>query len=255
MDTSDIEEQDRLLWEKTKRSDTFIAYNKYVKSFPKGQYVELALQRITDLNKIQEAEEESLWNDMVSIGDHSSIYRYKLTYPNGIHITEANAKLALLKPNETNNSAYNSENIKPVVIVPLTFSEKNYWWLWIPVIGWVPFAIPLILPLGPLMVGFSFSNKMRFVWEAAAHNGETLPSGTDSFIAGFYTLGYNTVLRTYKAARKMLNEEPNGNSRKIQGWNPIFLPLYILCPALVYIPLIKSMQMHWEWHINQSSQK
>jgi len=137
------------------------------------------------------------------------------------------------------------------VNAPLTFSEKNYWWLWIPILGWIPFAIPLILPLGPLMVGFSFSNKMRFVYEASAHNGDKLPDGIDSFIGGFYTLGYNTVLRSYKATKKMLVEETGDNSQRIQGWNPLFLPLYILCPALVYMPLIKAMQKHGEWHKQQ----
>ena len=134
---------------------------------------------------------------------------------------------------------------------PLTFTESSYWWLWIPVIGWIPFAIPLVLPLGPIMVGFSFSNKMRFVWEAAAHNGDTLPDGTGAFIGGFYTLGYNTVWRTYKAARKMLTEETGGNPQRIPGWTPLLLPLYIVCPALVYMPLIRVMRRHWEWHLQQ----
>jgi len=134
---------------------------------------------------------------------------------------------------------------------PLTFTENSYWWLWIPIIGWVPFAVPLVVPLGPMLIGFSFSNKMRFVWEAAAHNEDRLPNGIDAFIGGFYTLGYNTVWRTHKAAKKMLAEQAGGNPVKIPGWTPLFLPLYILCPALVYMPLIRVMQGHWQWHLQQ----
>jgi hypothetical protein len=135
--------------------------------------------------------------------------------------------------------------LAPSAKLPLTFSERSYWWLWIPVIAWIPFAIPIVLPLGPIMVGFSVANKMRFIWEAAAHNGESLPSGINSFISGFYTLGYNSVYRTYKATKKMLAEE---GIDTIPGWAPWFLPLYILCPALVYMPLIRAMCKHWQWH-------
>lgn len=132
---------------------------------------------------------------------------------------------------------------------PLTFTESSYWWLWIPVIGWIPFAIPLVFPLGPILVGISFSNSMRFVWEAAAHNGNTLPDGTGSFIGGSYTLGYNTVWRTHRAAKKMLAEQGSDVPQGIPGWSPLLLPLYILCPALVYMPLIKAMRKHWQWHM------
>ena len=132
--------------------------------------------------------------------------------------------------------------------VPLTFTENSYWWLWIPVLGWVPFALPLVFPLGPVMVGMSFANKMRFVSEAAAHNEDTLPDGVGAFIGGFYTLGYNAVWRTYKAAQKMLSEQSGQSVAKIPGWRPLFLPLYILCPALVFMPLIRAMCKHWEWH-------
>lgn len=132
--------------------------------------------------------------------------------------------------------------------IPLTFTESSYWWLWIPVIGWVPFAIPLVLPLGPLMVGSSFSNKMRFVREAAAHNGDKLPDEVGAFIGSIYTLGYITVWRTYSATKKMIVEQTGDPDASIPGWAPWTIPLYILCPALVYMPLIKAMRQHWEWH-------
>lgn len=134
---------------------------------------------------------------------------------------------------------------------PLTFTESSYWWLWIPVIGWIPFSIPLVIPLGPIMLGFSLSNKMRFVWEAANHNGNSLPDGTGALVGSTSTLGYNTVWRTYGAAKKMVTEEAGGDRQKIPGWSAFLLPFYILCPALVYMPLIRAMRRHWEWHLQQ----
>ncbi len=134
----------------------------------------------------------------------------------------------------------------------LTFREGSYWWLWIPIISWLPFSIPVVLPLGPIMIGFTFAHKMRFIREAAAHNGETLPDGVGAFIGAVYTLGYNSVHRTYKAAKKMLSEQMGRPPDRIPGWSPWLLPFYILCPALIYMPLIRIMRQHWEWHLQQS---
>jgi len=135
--------------------------------------------------------------------------------------------------------------LSPATQTPLTFTEPSYWWLWIPVIGWIPFAVPLVIPLGPIMIGFSFGNKIRFIWEAADHNGETLSGGIEGFMSDVFTLGYYSVYRSYKATKKMLAEE---GIDTIQGWTPWFLPLYIFCPALVYMPLIRAMIKHWQWH-------
>ncbi len=130
----------------------------------------------------------------------------------------------------------------------LTFSEASYWWLWIPVIGWLPFAIPIILPLGPIIIAFPLANRMRFIHEAAAHNGDPLPDSVGAFIGASFTLGYNSVLRTWRATRKMLVEEVADEPVRIPGWNPLLLPLYVLCPALVYMPCIRAMINHWRWH-------
>jgi hypothetical protein len=128
----------------------------------------------------------------------------------------------------------------------LTFTESSCWWLWIPVLSWIPFAIPLVIPLGPIVLGFSLGNKIRFIWEAAAHNGENLPSGGEAFVGSLFTLGYYWVYRTYKATKKMLAEE---GTDTIEGWTAWRLPFYILCPALVYMPLIRAMSEHWQRHV------
>ena len=129
---------------------------------------------------------------------------------------------------------------------PLTFTESSCWWLWIPILSWLPFAIPLVIPLGPIMLGFSLGNKIPFIWEAAAHNGDALPSGGEAFVGSLFTLGYFWVFRTYKATKKMLAEE---GSATIEGWSAWLLPFYILCPALVYMPLIRAMSEHWQRHV------
>ena len=142
-------------------------------------------------------------------------------------------------------SAAKPDPHSPAAQIPLTFSERSCWWLWIPVIGWMPFTVPLVIPLGSMWVGFIFANQVRFIWEAAAHNGENLPIGVEGFASSLFTLGYYSVYRTYKAAQKMLAEE---GTAAIQGWTPWYLPLYIFCPALVYMPLIRAMIKHWQWH-------
>jgi hypothetical protein len=129
---------------------------------------------------------------------------------------------------------------------PLTFSESTYWWLWIPVLSWIPFAIPLVIPLGPIWVGFSIANKIGFIREAAAHNGDDLPSGGEAFVESLITLGYTWVYRTYRATKKMMAEQ---GTDTIEGWTPWLLPFYILCPALVYMPLIRAMSEHWQRHV------
>jgi len=128
---------------------------------------------------------------------------------------------------------------------PLTFTESSYWWLWIPVLSWIPFGIPLVIPLGPITLGFSLATKVRFIWEAAAHNGERLPGGGEAFVGSLFTLGYYWVNRTYKATKKMLAEQ---GSDTIDGWSAWLLPFYILCPAIVYMPLIRAMSEHWQRH-------
>ena len=128
---------------------------------------------------------------------------------------------------------------------PLTFTESSYWWLWIPVLSWIPFGIPLVIPLGPITLGFSLATKVRFIWEAAAHNGERLPGGGEAFVGSLFTLGYYWVDRTYKATKKMLAEQGN---EPIEGWSAWLLPFYILCPAIVYMPLIRAMSEHWQRH-------
>jgi hypothetical protein len=128
---------------------------------------------------------------------------------------------------------------------PLTFSESTYWWLWIPLLSWLPFCIPLVIPLGPITLGFSLAMKVRFIWEAALHTGENLPSAIENIAASFFTLGYYWVYRTYKATKRMLAEQ---GTDTIDGWTAWLLPFYIVCPAIVYMPLIRAMCEHWQRH-------
>jgi hypothetical protein len=100
MKSDEIKERDNLLWEKTIRVDTFLAYKKYLKSFPEGQFHELALEKIADFRKAEETEEENLWIEMSKIGNYPSFLRYKLTYPRGKYIAIAENKLVALKPRE-----------------------------------------------------------------------------------------------------------------------------------------------------------
>lgn len=134
-----------------------------------------------------------------------------------------------------------------------TFTERSYWWMWIPIIGWLPFFFPLILPLGPIGLLGSRAKLIRFLQESYIHNGEVVPSSLVESVTGTYTLGYETVFRAYRLLKKMRKQCGFQEEQGPIQWNPLWLLIYPLCSALVLMPLVKAMCQHWQRHIEQGS--
>lgn len=135
----------------------------------------------------------------------------------------------------------------------------TYWWMWIPIIGWLPFFLSFLLPLplGPFVLGFGKRARFNFLDEAYLHSNEIeslgWASGFMNCWTSYFTLGYDVVCRTYKILKKMRGQHQLEEEKGHFKWNPVWLLIYPFCPALVFMPLIKAMDDHWQRHIQRNS--
>lgn len=101
---NDLLKQDINAWKIADQASSVSAYLEYIQKFPNGEFKELALKKIKEIdNSSSGNKEELLWGMVMELDSRKAFENYLMQYPNGKYSELAKEKVRILSENELQN--------------------------------------------------------------------------------------------------------------------------------------------------------